>query len=233
MSYQGQPTPAGTVSRIKGLSTAILVLVVLSAVGTALVTLITPSAEDDAVDFLDGRISEDDFIESYAPVLLAQAVQSIALLASAVVSVIWLYRIAKNVRLFGRATTWAPIWAVFGWVLPPFVYIIPTLMLREMWQASDPETPAGSDSWKQQRTPPILWTWVAVYVVGPLILLGFQAGSLVGGGFAGDTESLAEQVDDFGAAQYASGILGVVGAVVWIVLTRQYTQRHMRLTGER
>ena len=72
---------------------------------------------------------------------------------------IWLFRIAKNHQALGRRLTWAPGWAIGGWFLPPIVYVIPTLMLRESWKAADPEVPAGDERWKSSSDSPLLWIW--------------------------------------------------------------------------
>ena len=51
-----------------------------------------------------------------------------------VLVMIWMYRISANLRAFGMTTTWHPLFAIFGWFLPPVVlYVIPFLMLREQW----------------------------------------------------------------------------------------------------
>ena len=55
---------------------------------------------------------------------------------------IWMYRMAANHRALQRNGTWAPGWAIGGWFLPPGgLYIIPFLMFRELWKASDPNGP--------------------------------------------------------------------------------------------
>ena len=56
-------------------------------------------------------------------------------IAAAVVVIIWMYRLAWNHRALHRGGTWGPAWAIGGWFLPPIVYVIPTLMLHELWKA--------------------------------------------------------------------------------------------------
>ena len=67
-----------------------------------------------------------------------------ASIALVVLSIIWLYRVPPNHRALGRALTWAPGWAIGGWFLPPLLYVIPLLVLREAWKAADPAVPPGS-----------------------------------------------------------------------------------------
>ena len=197
------------------------------------IALVTPSAADKAGDFLDGRISEDEFLDSYGGVAALQIVQGVITLAAAVCTIIWLYRLASNVRTFGRQTTWAPIWAVFGWVLPPVLVIIPLLMLREVWKASDPEVPAGNPNWKSGAENPMLFVWFVLYGIVPAVITAITLNSAFGGGFGGDTESVAEAIEDFGAVDIVGAVSGLAAAVVWIIVVKQMTARHVRLTNER
>lgn len=233
VAYQGQPTPTTPLGRVDGLRKAIVILTVILIVGTILTAIFTTTATDAADDFLAGNLSEDDFLADYVPALIGQGIAGIAQLALAVLSIIWLFRLAKNLRTFGRQTTWAPIWAVFGWILPPILIIIPFLMVREVWKASDPQSAYGTDSWKQSREPSSVIVWFAVYGIGSVLLLVLQAGSGIGQNFGGDTEDLAEVVSDFGTYGIASTLVTVAGAIAWIWVVRETTSRHTQLTGER
>ena len=56
----------------------------------------------------------------------------------AVLTIIWMFRMAGNLRQLGRTgATWAPGWAIGGWFCPPCaIYAIPWLMFRELWRGS-------------------------------------------------------------------------------------------------
>jgi len=233
VAYHGQPTPTTPLGRIGGLSKAIVILTAIVAVGTILTALLNLTVVDSADDFLAGNIDEDTFVGDYAIVLLGQGVASIAQLALGITSIIWLYRVAKNLRSYGRTTTWAPIWAVFGWILPPVLIIIPFLMVREVWRASDPQSPYGSDSWKQSPSPNNVLAWFLVYGVGSVVIAIAQAGSAISLGFGGTTEDLAESISDFGTLGFIAAIQIVISAVLWIMVVRDTTTRHTQLTGER
>ena len=232
VSHQSQPSTTAPLGRVGGLSKAIVVLSVLVAGGTVLTALLNLTVVDAADDFLAGNIDEDTFVSDYAIVLLGQGVASIAQLALGIISVIWLYRVAKNLRAYRRATTWAPIWAVFGWILPPVLIIIPFLMVREVWRASDPRTPYGSDSWKQESNPAPVLAWFIVYGVGSVVIAIAQAGSVINLGFNATTEDLAENISDFGTIGFIAAVQVVVSAVLWIMVVRDTSARHMQLTGE-
>ena len=104
--------------------------------------MLSAGVTQDAKDFLDETISEDEFTSAIGTAQRpAVRHEPVATLATGVLTIIWAFRIAGNVRAFGRATTWSPLFAIFGWFLPPMVlYVIPFLVLRELWKASEPAT---------------------------------------------------------------------------------------------
>ncbi|MGA1723935.1 MAG: hypothetical protein ACO4B6_08335, partial [Ilumatobacteraceae bacterium] len=53
------------------------------------------------------------------------------------------------------------------------------------------------------------------------------------GGVGAGTDSVAELVVDQQSAIWGAGVLGLLGAVAWIVMVRAITERHTALTGER
>jgi hypothetical protein len=184
-------------------------------------------------------MSEDDFRDALGPLSTAQVLAGLATLATGILTMIWMYRIASNLRSFGRRTTWHPLFAVFGWFLPPLIlYVIPFLMLRELWKASDPGAaePAGEDrgrGWRAGRESPVLWAWFALFGIIPAVLILTQANSLATDGLpSGDIESVADSLDNFGAGATVVALVNVVAAVTWVLVVRQLTDRHTTLTRE-
>jgi len=234
VAYDGRPTPAGDVRRVGGLAIPIVVATVIVALGTLVSAFLSAGIATDAADFLAGSIEQSEFEDAIVPLNSVQLLVSVATLATGVLTIIWMFRIASNVRAFGRATTWSPLFAIFGWFLPPLVlYVIPFLVLRELWKASDPTGADGSDDWKRSPDNPVLWGWLVLFGLLPAVLFAIQIGSFAAGGLpAGDIESVAESLDEFGAIGWLTAVLNVAAAVVWVRFVRQLTQRHKRLTNE-
>lgn len=232
-AYDNSPHQ-GVVRRIGGLAKAIVIVTAVAGVATLITAILSAGVTQDAKDFLAGDISEDDFTAAIGPLNAVQVISSLATLACGVLTIIWAYRIATNVRAFGRATTWSPLFAIFGWFLPPMVlYVIPFLVLRELWKASDPTSVDGTDRWKQQADNRVLWAWFALFGIIPAILLAVQIGSFASAGLpSGDMESLADTLDDFAALGWITAIVSIAAAGTWILFVRQLTQRHARLTNE-
>ena len=212
-----------------------MILTAIVAISTIATTLLTAGVAQDAEDYLAGGLSDDEFRDAIAPLNAVQLIVGLATIATFIVTIIWMYRLATNVRAFQRQTTWSPLFAIFGWMLPPFVlYVIPFLMLRELWKASDPTNPDDTESWRSSPDTPLVWAWFVLYGIAPVVLLLFSVGSFIDGGLAsGSLESLAESLDDFGGLVIVSTVISLASAVVWILFVKQLTARHKQLTSER
>jgi hypothetical protein len=222
---------AAALKRVRGISTWIVVLTAIVGVFGVLSALVTRGLTDEAEDFIRDRIDEDEFIEAYAPALLLQFVSGAAMIALVVLTMIWMYRMASNHRALQRNGTWGPGWAIGGWFLPPAVlYIIPFLMFRELWKASDPAVPPGDERWRQNAVSPVVTLWWVLYGLALPIsqgIAGFSADM-----FAADTETLAESIDEQATVTIVSSFIQAAAAVAYIVLVRQLSARHRQLTGE-
>lgn len=230
VAYQGTEFGQGGLSRTNGLSTAIVVLLAVVSLGQIIALATSGSVRDAARDFLDDR-DEDAFRDSLVVSGLSSALVGLVMIAIVVVSIIWLRRIASNHQRLGRAVTWTPGWAVAGWLLPPFLFVIPLLMLRESWKASDPQSPPGAPTWKTGGESPLPWIWFILYSVVPLIL-GIIGSFAVFSNFDSNLDNTADRlVDDVGIT-VINGVAAVAGAIAWGLLVRALTARHMQLTGE-
>jgi hypothetical protein len=221
------------VKRVGGLSKAIVILTAIVAAATVITTLLSVSVAGDASDFLAGDLTDDEFRSSLAPLSAVQSIAGVATLATGILTMIWMYRIAANIRAFGRRTTWHPLFSIFGWFLPPFfLYVIPFLVLREQWKGSDP-TVDGTDGWKANDDNRTLWGWFAFYGLLPLVLFVAQIGSVASAGLGtGDVETVAESLDQVSALTFMSAVSVVGAAVFWIAFVRQLTRRHVAMTNE-
>jgi ABC-type Fe3+ transport system permease subunit len=223
-----------SLKRVNGLTTWIVVLTAIVGVVGVASTLVSRLAVDEARDFLTDRIDEDAFLQAYAPSLLLGFVQGAATIALVVLTMIWMYRLASNHRALQRNGTWAPGWAIGGWFLPPgAVYIIPYLMFRELWKASDPAVPAGDQRWKENPVPPVVTVWWVLYGLAPIPLAIAQGLSdFSARTFNGDSKTLAEVIDDRFTVTLVTSLVAAAAAVAYIVMVRQLSSRHRQLTGE-
>lgn len=230
-AYTPSLASAVPLKRVKSISTAIVILLAVYVVGAVIAMIGAPGVVDSAKDFLANEISEDDFTTDVGVYGLMSGLSGAAQIAIVVLSIIWTYRLAKNHRTIGRQTTWGPGMAIGGWFLPPFLYVIPTLVLREAWKASDPSVPPGDERWKQSKDNPILWVWFLVYGVGTLVVSSINA-SVQFQQFGGDAEDMADAYADSLGVMIALNVIGIVSAGLWALVVRQWSARHAALTGE-
>ncbi|MGK0277080.1 MAG: hypothetical protein ACI9N0_003479 [Ilumatobacter sp.] len=233
VAYGSAPTPTQRVSRIGALSTAITVMVGIAGVGALVNGFIQSSLQSKATDFINGTITRSEFEDSVVSSSAISAVAGVAMFAGAILVMIWMYRIASNLRKLGMSTTWHPLFAIFGWMLPPGVlFAIPALMLREQWIKSAPPTQAGASSGGSKDNP-LLLIWWMFFGLLPLIMLGVSANSVFTGFGDTSTEAVAERFAETGSAVTMIGAVGsLIAAVVFIMFSRQLTARHRSLTSE-
>jgi hypothetical protein len=181
---------------------------------------------------LAGAITEQAFKD--ATTAGAGAGVGLLVIPIAVLTMIWMYRMATNLRMLGRVgQTWAPGWGVASWFVPPcFIYAVPWLMFRELWKGSDPSCQAGDPTWKQRKPPRLFTVWWVMYGFVPIFSLSASA-QLVGALRSGETTlQLAQRYHDLRPAALAGGVLGMAATAVYIQLVRRLSARHMQATGE-
>ena len=234
--WYNNPVPMEKIRPVRAVGLTAMITTAIVVLASAFITILTPGVADEAREFLSSPMAqedEDQFISSYNTIGAAQFVQSIGTLIAAVTAMVWMFRMAKNVRAFGRSTSWAPIFGFVGWFLPPVLVIIPFLMLRELWKASAPFPAAGEDNWRSGPDLPVLWLWFALYGVVQTLLFVWQASTLVGAGLSNSAVDLAESIDEAGAISLVSGVTMFASGLAWMMVIRHLNERHTVLTNER
>jgi hypothetical protein len=224
--YSGRPNRIRTIVTFRNIIIGVLVLIALSGI-YQLIQI--PGLVDKSKDFLAGRIDADAYRDELASGV--GAVLLLPLIVCIVLSILWLYHLMRANQERGRRGTWGPGWAIGGWFLPPgFLYVIPMLVLRETWKATDPDVPLGDDSWRQSGVHPMLWVWWVLYGIAPLVF------AVVGlrqqlGNIGADDEDIAKSFVDNSAALYVQGIVSLLAVGAWAALVYLWTARHQRLVA--
>lgn len=241
----GTPTgygmPAGSYNRIGGVSKVLGGLLASMIAFQAIGVIGGVQAANRAQRFLDGRIDEDAFNTASGIEMLSSVTIPLTVVL-AILTMIWMFRIAKNLRTMGRTgLSWAPGWAIGGWFAPPCIFVIPWLVLQELWKASDPDVAPADPSWKQRPASPLLHAWWALYGLVPIVgaVLGLSAAwdvlqTAIENGFdEGDAATTAAQsLVDGRTGTIVGGLAQVAAAAVFMVFVRQLAERHMRCTRE-
>jgi len=237
----GFPQPAGLptsetprLQRIRGVAKILTVVMGVMVPLQVLAAVDSWRLAGSARDLLDGTISVDDFDAASGRSL--GALSGLLVMPAAVLTVVWMYRMAQNLRTLGRTgATWAPGWALGGWFAPPCVlYVVPWLMLGELWRGSDPAVPAHTPDWKRGPLPWFLHAWWVLYGLVPVVGIVNTVDTLRRIGSEGEVDSItfAEQLDRYAPLNLALAVVSVAAAACFFVLVRRLSERHMAATRE-
>jgi hypothetical protein len=227
--YSATPFAQAPLKRVSGLAKISMALVLATGLMSFVELLVRQTVTDDAEDYLAGSIDKQEFRDAIVGYSIVPVVTSLVQIAALVITIIWMFRVAANHRALHRGGTWGPGWAIAGWILPPFIYVIPTLMMVELWKASDPDVPIGGN-WRTKGGAPLALIWGVLYTAASVLSLASTATGEIS--FGGTDKALAEQLTSDQSLEVVVACLSVAAAVAFVLLVRGLTQRHTRLTGE-
>lgn len=226
----------GPVQKIGGLTKWLTILLYASLAVQVLSLVAQFAARSYAQDFVDGVLDSSGFdnkIGFFLTVALFSAAVGIGLI---VVQCIWTFRIAKNLASLGRQPqSFKPgltiVVTIFGGCT---LGIANFFMWKEMWQGSDPDTPAGDPSWKSGPTGQIVVANLVLGLVTAVLNGAVSLGGAFGGGFNfnNSSKTVAERLTDRFGFVVIAGAVGIATAVVFIMLVRQLAERHMKAIQE-
>lgn len=137
--------------------------------------------------------------------------------AASILLVVWAWRSAHNARALGRTgARLAPVWAVVGWLIPLAAFVLPYIVISDLWRSSDPEAPRG-DGWRRLPGSAMVLTWWSVRVAGSVAVFGAMGLAVSGTWTASTTDTVL-------AAGHA---LSAAGSVLAIIVVRRITARQV------
>ena len=226
----GDPNYRGFASlqNVGGIARVIGILMMIIIPLDAASVLVGFGLRSKARDFLGGIITEAAFKRSFGLSVVISSATSLAMLATFVLTIVWMFRMAKNQQAMGRIGTWVPGWAVGGWFLPPCVlYVIPYLMMRDLWKSSDPNS--GPD-WKKNPVAPLVTVWWVLYGLLPILFITVTFGT---SNIRGETTlNAAKNLNDTFVASTLSSIVQIAAGVAYLMLVRELTARHKLVINE-
>jgi len=159
---------------------------------------------------------------------LSGILQLCALVAAAVVYIIWLFRVRAN----AEALSWlhhrhGKAWLILGWGVPIASLFIPKQIIDDIWVTSRP----GTIATEYQRRPGLVRLWWASYL---LYQFGFQiAWRIVDRGTDEDLESMGAVARLEVAAMPVGVVAAVLAAmVVWRISGFQELRRTAPMTPD-
>jgi hypothetical protein len=219
----GVPASTTGADRFKSARTIATVLVIAFCL-VVLVDAIAAFIDMERIDLVSRIISGENYTLEEADAsdnafATVGIVQLIAFIVAAIVFLIWIYRASKNLRALGiQNQKYSPGWAI-GWFFIPFAnWVLPFLVTKEIWKASDPKA-MDAESWRSTSVSPIVPAWWVLYVVSSIGGNIVARIALGGGETAGDllNESWAWLIAD--AIEIPAAVLAIL--VVWGITSRQ------------
>jgi len=111
-------------------------------------------------------IQQAAFLDTWSAPLSAG--QLIITLISAVLFLMWLYRVRGNLPALGiDQTRWTPEWAIAWWFVPVMNVFRPFQIMRETWKATDPE--ATGEDWRYHPGSSLVCWWWAAFLASNLL----------------------------------------------------------------
>jgi hypothetical protein len=140
-------------------------------------------------------------------------------LATFVLLIIWLYRAAKNNEALGRQNPrLGPGWAIGGWFIPIAWWVIPFIVLDDVWRGSDPSIPRGDPNWRRSSTMGAIWAWLVTAVI-------FTIPSVVASSTGDVRADEPEKVRRDDILRIIGAVGAIVAAALAIVVTRRIAAR--------
>ena len=148
----------------------------------------------------------------------AAAIYGLLGLATAVVFIIWMWRAAKNNEALGRMNPrFGPGWSIGGWFIPIANFVIPILIMQDLWRGSDPGVSRGDPGWRTSRGSGLFGWWWAVWLLG--VVRVFVGSDNADSNHSIDDIKRSNQVALFSLVAY------VAAAVLAISVVRKLTAR--------
>ena len=223
---------AGSVRSLQGLCTALTVLL-WAAAGIAVLGVIAyvnrVSVVDDALDartfsdLIDAQGRADDADSFVGVVVLLMVLVSLTIF---VLLIIWMWRVAKNAEVLGRREPrFRPGWTIGGWFIPLANFVIPVLVMQDLWRGTDPDAPAGDPAWRSRPGSGLVGWWWAMHLAS-IVRFGIGRDDNT----AGTRDQLRNVRTEDLIATFGMAAC-VVAAILLIQVVRQITRRQEALLG--
>ncbi len=132
-----------------------------------------------------------------------------------VLLVVWAWRSGRNARLVGRTgERISPTLGIFGWFIPLASWVLPYLVVQDLWRSSDPRAVRGTE-WRRLPGAVLVRAWWVCFAGGQVLYVVAVALAVGGRNDVAQTDTLLT----------ASHTVAAIGAVLTIPVVREITRR--------
>ncbi|MBM3670613.1 MAG: DUF4328 domain-containing protein [Actinobacteria bacterium] len=204
---QGLKTALSWLLAIDGIISLVLIAAVVNRIGV----IDDLRGGDRGFDILNRAHDADDFASAAGVAFL------LFVLATAVCFIVWTWRAAKNNEGLGRVEPrLTAAWAIAGWLIPLAFFVIPVLVVQDLWRGSDSSVPPGDSRWKIGPRSALVGWWWAVSLLSVIRI------------YAGGSTEADNRLSDIRASNVRAGIgsaFTIAAAVLAILVVRRITER--------
>ena len=224
----------GNLRTTRGLAKWLVALLGISLVMQVVTLLVQFALRRSATNFIQGSISSSQFDKKLGLYLAMIALAAVAATGQLVVLIVWTFRLAKNHQVLQRQPqSFSPGATIAINILGGCtLFILNFFMWRELWRASDPDTPRGA-AYKQGPVTPLLGVYLAMTICGAVASVAIGLTGTIGPIRTGSSSTdLAKNLDGKLGFVLLAGALSMAAAAVFLVFVRQLSARHIRAIGE-
>jgi hypothetical protein len=154
-----------------GLSTALTWLLGASAVSAVALAAVY-GARISKIDAFDNNrtfANLSDLHDADDAVSAMAGVVGLIMVAVFVVFIIFLFRASKNTELWDTSRrTWTPGWAIGGWFIPLANFVIPVLVILDIWRRT-PERSADGEA-RANPSASLVGVWWVLFLIGTVLI---------------------------------------------------------------
>ena len=214
--------PRRSIATERGLVTALTVLfscLVAAGVFVAIALLHRLSVLDDfeshgfSFAWLRRAEDSDDLVGAAASVYLLLTI------ATGTVFIVWMFRAAKNHEALARTNPrFGPGWSIGAWFIPFANFVIPVLIMQDLWRGGDPERPRADANWRQSRGSGLIVWWWAMYLAALLVYVDRVDND-------NDAVNTVADLKRANSVAALGAVFVVVAAILAILVVRRVTRR--------
>ena len=207
------------------MTTALTVLfwVIVAANAVFLVVLLNQRAVGE--DEYDQLLPDLDRVNSADNAVAGGAIAVFLLtIAIAVLFIIWMWRAANNNEALGRRNPrLSDGWAIGGWFIPVANFVLPVLIMQDLWRGSDASVPRDHPDWRQAPGSALIGVWWGLLVASVVGRFASRANANA----AGEFESFSDYRASNTLAVLAT-LLAIGAAVLAVSVVRRLARRQER-----
>jgi TRAP-type C4-dicarboxylate transport system permease large subunit len=160
----------------------------------------------------------DDFVSG------SSAIFVLTQFAIVVLFIIWMFRAAKNNEALGRTSPrFSPGWSIGAWFIPLANFVIPVLIMQDLWRGSDPATRRGVTSWRAAPASALVGCWWAA-LLASLVRFSYSGSGL--------HDSSLDDIETTNTVALVGVVATAIAAILAVLVVRAVSRRQLECLRE-